>query len=138
VVQTFETFRGVAYPWLCDQMGHLNTAKYVEMFDVAGFHLLHLLGLPAADQDFGWADVRQEIDYKAEVPLGALVVIRSGLLKAGGSSLRARHVMESADGGNTHAVMEVVTVRLDLHARRAAPLPREFRERAGELVMPDA
>lgn len=44
-----ETYRGVAFPWLCDHTGQLNTSKYVEMFDVAGHHLFHIFGLPPAN-----------------------------------------------------------------------------------------
>ena len=30
-----ETYRGVAYPWLCDSMGHMNTQFYAAMYDSA-------------------------------------------------------------------------------------------------------
>ena len=130
-----ETFRGVAFPWHCDQMGHLTTSRYVEMFDVAGYHLLHRIGLTACPEAaIGLADVRQEIDYKSEVPLGGLVVIQSSILKVGRSSLRARHNMTSVDGDLLHAVMEVVTVRFDLTERKSMPFPAEIATRAAALL----
>lgn len=122
-----ETFRGVAFPWLCDQMGHLTTSRYVEMFDVAAYHLVHRLGLGHhPETGMGLADVRQEIDYRAEVPLGGLVLIRSGLLEVGRSSYRARHVMTDAAGEVEHATMVAVTVRFDLAARTSVQLPDGF------------
>lgn len=121
-----ETFRGVAFPWLCDQMGHLTTSRYVEMFDVASYHLFWKIGLEHdAEGQFGLADVRQEIDYSREVPLGALVLIRSGVLEVGRSSIRCRHVMSGTDGLTVHAVLEAVTVRFDLHIRKSVALPGE-------------
>lgn len=39
-----ETFKGIAHPWLCDIMGHLNTRNYMAMFDNASMYFLSLLG----------------------------------------------------------------------------------------------
>ena len=39
-----ETFRGVAAPWLCDAMGHMNTRHDAAMFDDALLHSLVKLG----------------------------------------------------------------------------------------------
>jgi acyl-CoA thioesterase FadM len=134
-----ETYRGVVSPWLADQMGHLTTSKYVEMFDVASYHLMHALGdRPATDRTMGWADVRHTIDYKAEVGVGALVLIRSGVLKTGRTSFSARHVMTDPDGEVLHAVLEAATVRFDLVARKASPLPEGFAGRAAGLMIEDA
>jgi len=105
------------------------------MFDVATHHFFHLMGLPPVNAQFGLADVRQEIDYLAEAPMGALLLIRSGLLKVGGSSIRTRHVMTDPHGTITHAVLETVTVRLDMAARKSAPFPSEFASRAQQLML---
>jgi acyl-CoA thioesterase FadM len=131
-----ETYRGVVFPWLADQMRHLTTSRYVEMFDVASYHLLHRLRFgydPSAN--LGLADVRHEIDFKAEVAVGGLVLIRSGVISFGRSSFRARHVMTDADGAIVHAVMEAVTVHFDLAARKAIPLPPDFAARAAAVMV---
>lgn len=122
-----ETYRGVVYPWLADQMGHLTTSRYVEMFDTAFYHLVHLLGEPPVGEGaLGWADVRQTIDYRHEARMGALVLIRSGIVRTGRTSLVARHVMSSADEDVVHAIMEATTVRFDLSERKAVPLTAAF------------
>ena len=134
-----ETYRGVVFPWLADQMGHLTTSKYVEMFDVASYHLLYALGdRPDGGKALGWADVRQAVEYKAEVGIGALVLIRSGVIKTGRTSYTARHVMTGPDGATVHAVMEATTVRFDLIARKAVPLPEAFAALASNLMSEDA
>lgn len=131
----FETYRGVVFPWLCDQMGHLTTSRYVEMFDVASYHFMHLIKAPPTDSEMGFADVRQEIDYRDEVRAGALVLIKSALLRVGRTSFRARHVMSDPDENRVHAVMEAVTVRFDLKARQASPLPEFFSASAATFVL---
>ncbi|WP_156318091.1 thioesterase family protein [Blastomonas sp. AAP25] len=120
-----ETHRAVAFPWLCDQMGHLTTFRYVEMFDVASYHLMHALGDRPAGQnaELGWADVNHTIDYKAEVAIGALLLIRSGVVRTGRNSIVTRHVMTDPDATIEHAILTATTVRFDLVARKSAPLP---------------
>lgn len=133
-----ETFRGVAFPWLTDQMGHMTTSRYIEMFDVAAYHFFHMIGFRHdLDQYIGLADVRQEVDYKDEVAVGALVLIRSGLVSVGRSSLRVRHVMTDPDQTKVHAVMEAVTVRFDLQARRSMQLPDDFAGRIATFKIED-
>jgi acyl-CoA thioester hydrolase len=128
---TFETFRGVAHPWLCDAFGHLNTRHHMAMFDDAGFHFLHLLVAAAGEApspQLGWADVSLKVALRAEVPLGALVVIRTELLGLGRTSTTYRHEMRAADDDRLHSECECVTVRFDLDARKAAPLPAGLAE----------
>ena len=43
--KTLETYRGVAYPWSIDQMGHMNVASYTARFDEETWHFLAHLGL---------------------------------------------------------------------------------------------
>ena len=131
-----ETFRGVAHPWLCDVFEHLNTRHQMAMFDDAGFHLLHAIGPDAASlaaDRKGWADVRLEVDLAHEVPKGALVVVRSHVVKLGRSSVTHHHAMHGLDDDRVHSRLQVVTVFFDLEARKAAALPDLVRERAATL-----
>ena len=128
--RVIETFRGMVYPWQCDHQGHLNTKEYVGMFDAAFWHHLSAMGFTRAYLDAenrGFADVKDTIEYKAEVPVGARIVIESGLLKVGRSSITALHVMRDADTGETAATSEKITVYFDLAARQSAPLPDDMR-----------
>lgn len=135
-MSAIETYRGVVFPWLADQMGHLTTSRYVEMFDVASYHLLHIAGLGHDSEcRTGLADVRQEIDYREEVLVGGLTMIRSGFVSLGRTSFRTRHVMTGADGSVIHSVLEAVTVRFDLAARQSLPLPEGFAERIVDLMI---
>lgn len=131
------TFRGMAHPWLCDTMGHLNTRHYAAMFDDASFTFLHIAGGDVeaiAGPRLGWADVRHEIDFLHEVPMGTLVTVRTRLVKLGGKSMTYRHVMRDLPQGEVRATMQVVTVLFDLDARKAVPIEGAMRARAEALL----
>jgi acyl-CoA thioester hydrolase len=120
-----ETARAVAFPWLCDSMGHLATQHYVAIFDVASYHFLGQIAPSVralATQGRGWADVRHEIDYRGEVYAGELLTVRTRLVRRGRTSVKYQHEM-TGDDGSVRAEMLVVTVHFDLKKRVTLPLP---------------
>lgn len=130
------TFVGVAHPWMCDTMGHMNVRHYAAMFDDASFQLLgHIAGLDGAEANgIGWADVRTEIDYKHETKAGTLITIRSAVVKLGRTSVTFEQVMAGSLDGVVHAQSRTTSVCFDLAARAAVPLVAAMRERAGRLL----
>jgi acyl-CoA thioester hydrolase len=131
-----ETYRGVAYPWLCDSMGHMNTQFYCTLYDGASFHFLSMIAPYGehAPRQCGWADVKQTIEYKEEVRAGTLLVISSRLLRIGSSSIGYRHEMRNAETGTLHSTSEHVTVLFDLKARKSTPLDAAARSRAEAML----
>ena len=122
--QSLVTYVGVAHPWMCDVMGHMNVRHYAAMFDDASFQLLgHVAGVEGlSDTSRGWADVRSEVEYKHETRAGALLTIHSRVIKAGRSSVTFEQVMSGSLDGVVHAVNRTVSVRFDLIARTAVAL----------------
>ncbi|WP_455274730.1 acyl-CoA thioesterase [Rhizobium herbae] len=133
--QSLVTYVGVAHPWMCDVMGHMNVRHYAAMFDDASFQLLgHIAGTGGlADTSRGWADVRSEVEYKHETKAGALLTIRSRVVKAGRSSVTFEQVMAGSLDGVVHAVNRTVSVRFDLVERVAVALDADMRTRAEAL-----
>jgi acyl-CoA thioester hydrolase len=132
-----ETFRGVVYPWDCDQMGHLNVQHYVGMYDQASVHLFAAFGLSHAhgrETNMGFADVRHVIEYKGELGPGAAGRMEGRVTGIGNSSIRHEHRLLDIDTDEVAATFEVVSVYFDLRARTSTPLPQEFRERAQALI----
>lgn len=126
-----ETFRGVVYPRHCDHQGHMNTMYYVGMFDAAFWHLFSAMGFTRAymgAQHTGFFDVKDTIEYKAEQPVGSLVVVESGLLKVGRSSVTGYHRMYNPETRETAATSEKVTVYFDLEARKTTAIPDDLRK----------
>lgn len=137
--QAFESNRGVAHPWLCDVMRHLNTRNYMAAFDDAGMHFLSALGYDFAEAQaggFGWADVNVELDLKAEVPQGVLFRVESSVVKLGGKSITVRHAMTDLAGEAVFATATVVTVFFDMSARKAATIPDNYRDAAEQYMAP--
>jgi acyl-CoA thioester hydrolase len=131
-----ECYRGVAYPWHCDSMGHMNTQFYAAMYDSATFHFLSRLA-PYGELEqrkLGWADARQLIEYKQEVRAGALIVIRSVLRQLGNKSVECLHEMRNAETDVLHSTSENVVVLFDLAKRAAAPLDDDIRRRGAALL----
>ncbi len=125
-----ETFRGVVYPWHCDHQGHMNTMHYVGMFDQAFWHHMSALGFTREymDQNHGgFVDVRDTIEYKSEQGVGSLVVIESGLIKIGNTSMTAIHRMRNIETEELAATSEKISVYFDLKERSKAPFPDDLR-----------
>jgi acyl-CoA thioester hydrolase len=133
--QSLVTYVGVAHPWMCDVMGHMNVRHYAAMFDDASFQLLgHIAGAGSlADTSLGWADVRSEVEYKHETKAGALLTIRSRVIKTGRSSVTFEQIMSGSLDGLVHAVNRTVSVRFDLVGRVAVGLDADMRTRAEVL-----
>lgn len=135
MVVAVETFRGVAYPWSCDSMGHMNTQFYAALYDGASFHFLSRLAPYSELQKsgLGWADVRQVIEYKHEIRSGSLLVVRTTLQRLGTKSVQYLHELRNAETDALHSTSEQVTVLFDLEKRVAAPLDDAIRRRGTEL-----
>ena len=139
MTNTVETYRGVAYPWNCDSMGHMNTQFYAALYDGASFHFLSMLA-PYSELrklGLGWADVRQIIEYKHEVRSGSLLVVRTTLKRLGNKSVEYLHQLRNAETDELHSTSEQVTVLFDLNKRAAAPLDNAIRSR-GKTLNPEA
>lgn len=134
-----ETFRGVVFPWHCDAMGHMSVQHQMPLLDNAVYHLLGFFGPAAGEVDgrnAGWADVSHEIRYLHELVAGDLLVLASGILSVGRSSLRHRTILSRRPDAEPCTILEGVTVRFDLDARKATPLSDRERAIAGQLMLP--
>jgi acyl-CoA thioester hydrolase len=126
--------RSVVHPWLCDLMGHLTTRHYMAIFDDASYVLLSRTGWSATEPEWagkGWADVRHEIDYVAEVSAGTVVEIHGTVTKVGRTSIDSTMEMRKLHNGEVAAKLVAKTVFFDLAARKATPITDEMRARAG-------
>ena len=121
-----ETFRAVVYPWHCDHQGHMTVMHYVGMFDAAFWQLLSAQGFTRAymaEHKTGFVGVRDTIEYLSELPVASCVVIESGLIKVGSTSVVSFNRMRDSETGQLAATSETVSVYFDLEARQKTPLP---------------
>jgi acyl-CoA thioester hydrolase len=133
-----ETFRGVVYPWLCDQLGHMNAQHYVGMFDQGAFHLLSAAGMNMGgmkETGFSFADVQHVIQFKGEQHAGSLVVIEGCVRRIGKKSVTLFQQMKNAETGEVAATTEITTVYFDLTARAARAIPDTLRESMSNVLV---
>ena len=128
----------VAHPWLCDIMGHVTTRHYVAIFDDASYLFLFKVfgwsGDDAAERGQGWADVRHEIEYLAEVAAGDLVEIRAEFAKVGNKSITIRYEMFNLNKQEIAATLVSTSVLFDLNERQAIALTEDMRSAAAALL----
>jgi acyl-CoA thioester hydrolase len=130
------TYKGVVYPWECDQMGHMNVMWYTGKFDQATWSLLAELGITRAyieDQHCGMAAVQQNTSYKQELLAGDVVVVRSEVLEVREKVIRFQHEMRNVQTGQVAAVTELTGVHMDRRTRKSCPLPASIRAAAEAL-----
>lgn len=126
--------RSVVHPWLCDMMGHLTTRHYMAIFDDASYVLLSQTGWSATEPEWagkGWADVRQEIDYLAEISAGTVLEIHGAVTKIGRTSIEIAMEMRKLHNGEVASKLVAKTVFFDLVARKATPITDEMRALVG-------
>jgi acyl-CoA thioester hydrolase len=120
--RTFETFRGVVYPWECDHMGHMNVRFYQARFDEATWQLFGMLGLTPEylrREGRGMAAVEQHTRYLKEALPGDLIGMRSRVLEITGKSIRFTHLLLNSVSGEALAETTFTGVHLDTTTRRS-------------------
>lgn len=131
------TYRGVVYPWHCDQMGHMNVMWYVGKFDEATWQVFHHIGLTPTflrDQGRGMAAVRQEISYRRELIAGDVITIRSTVLEMRERVMRFYHEMWNDERDQIAATTILTGVYLDTNSRQATTFPDEIVARAKQMI----
>ena len=124
--------RGIAHPWLCDHMGHMNTRHIMGFLDDAAQHLFSLLGVRQSEI-LGLADVRHEIQYLSEIPVGRLVHVDCGVVDIGRSSLTYAQRLFVTDTMTQCVDCFAKTVLFDRMKRKSAPLPDDVRRAAERM-----
>ena len=130
--------RDTVKPWEVDRRGHADWPAHIHRFSASNGHAIANLGMTPAymrDQRRGFSTFEFRLRFLGLLRTGDLVAVRTGLLHVGGSSIRLFHRMTNAGSGALIATLEQSGVHLDLDARRPAPLPDDFRERAGRMLI---
>ena len=110
---------------------------YVHRFSDACLFAIEAIGMTESyrrEADRGFATFETRLALEPSSPEdGSGIVVTSGVIAIGGSSLRLLHRMRAARDGRLVAQFYQAGVHFDLAARRAAPWPPELRDRAEAL-----
>jgi acyl-CoA thioester hydrolase len=131
------TYRGVTYPWQCDQIGHMNITFYVAKFDEANWNLFASIGITPSylrEGKFGVAGVQQNITYKRELLAGDVIEIRTQILEIRDKVIRFFHEMTNIETADVAATCEITAVHMDRNTRKSCPFPAAIRKAAEQRL----
>ena len=113
----------------------------VHRFSASNAHLLAAFGLTPAymrEKRRGFSTFEFQLTMGGEVRAGDPLLVRSGLVHVGNSSMRLLHVMIDARTGVEVASLQQSGVHFDQERRRPTPLPDDLRARALAVLVPTA
>ena len=125
--------RDTVKPDEVDATGQLAPSAAVQRFSASNAHVLAAFGLTPAymrEQRRGFSTFEFQLAMGGEVRPGDPLVVRSGLVHLGKSSMRILHVMTDAGTGAEVASLHQSGVHFDQDRRRPVPLPDDLRARA--------
>ena len=114
-------------------------AAYIHRFSASNSHVIAAFGMTPSymrEQRRGFSTFEFQFGATRALRPDTHIVVRSGLLHVGTSSLRLFHVMSDARTGAELATLLQAGVHLDMDARRPTPLPAELLDRARTLLVP--
>jgi acyl-CoA thioester hydrolase len=122
--------------WI-DYNGHMNLAYYVLAFDYATDALFDFLGCGAAYKeatDFSTFTLEGHVTYDREVLEGEPLLFKTWLLDYDAKRIHYFHEMWHAEAGYLASTNELISIHIDMAARRSAPFPETILGRL-EAVM---
>ena len=122
-----------------DVTGQLALQAAVHRFSASNAHVLTAFGLTPAymrEHRRGFSTFEFQLAMGGNVQPGDPLVVRSGLVHVGKSSMQILHVMTDARTGAEVASLHQSGVHFDQDRRRPIPLPDDLRARALAVVNP--
>lgn len=119
------TYSGKVLPEWIDHNGHMNLAYYVLAFDLATDVFFDQFGLNQTYRDrTGCSTFAGNIHvfYKSELHEGDAFTVRSTLLGFDEKRIRYMNQMYRADDGSEVALVEGLSLHVDLRIRRVCPM----------------
>ncbi|MDQ2755030.1 MAG: thioesterase family protein [Actinomycetota bacterium] len=115
-------------PEFTDANGHMNIARYLELYSRAGWVAFSRVGLGEQTALAGGPatfDAEHYLRYAAEVHAGDEVTVHSRLVGRSDKAVHHVHLMLDRTTGTVASTFEAVSVSIDLTVRRPTPFPPE-------------
>jgi acyl-CoA thioester hydrolase len=135
------TVRDRVKPLDLDPEGNFTLAAFVHRFTAACMQGLAAIGATAGylhTERRGYSTFELALRITRSPQLGSAVLVETGIVHLGNSSIRFLHRMTDPTDGGELALLSQFGVQLDLDTRRPAPLPEPLRSAATRLVVPVA
>ncbi len=134
-----DAYRDSTKPWEIDVVGHVGFQFYIHRFSAALAQYMARMGLtPNAMREYrrGYSTFEFQLRFKRELNVGEMVVVKTGLVHLGNSSIRFLHRLYNVQTGELAASLSQYGVLLDLDQRRPARLPEAVQEQAAAMLIP--
>jgi acyl-CoA thioester hydrolase len=135
------TARDRVKPMDLDPDGNFALAAFVHRFTAGCMQALAAIGATASyfeTERRGFSTFELALQITGLPRLGSPVLVETGVLHLGNSSVRLLHRMSDPADGSEFARLGQFGVQLDLDARRPAALPEALRSAAARLLVPAA
>jgi acyl-CoA thioesterase FadM len=135
------TARDHVKPFDLGSDGNFTLAAFVHRFTAGCVQALAAIGATADymhTERKGFSTFELSLQVSALPRLGSPVLVETGIVHLGNSSIRFLHRMCDPANGSELARLGQYGVQLDLDARRPAALPEALRAAAGRLLVPAA
>jgi acyl-CoA thioesterase FadM len=119
--------------------GNFALAAFVHRFTAGCMQALAAIGATASYLEAerkGFSTFELALRVAGLPRLGSPVLVETGIVHLGNSSVRFMHRMSDPDDGHEFARMGQFGVQLDLETRRPAALPEALRTAAARLLVP--
>ena len=135
------TARDRVKPMDLDANGDFTLAAFVHRFTAGSIQALAAIGASAGylqTERRGYSTFELALEVRGSPRLGDAVLVETGILHLGNSSIRFVHRLCNPMTGSEFARLGQFGVQLDLDARRPAALPQALRSAAARLLVPVA
>ena len=122
----FARYEAEVLPAWIDANNHMNMAYYVVIFDLATDDMWDELGIGAAykrGSAHGTFAARGHIAYENEMRLGERGLVSSQIMGVDAKRLHTVHELVRRQDGKRAATFELLSLHVDLEARRVTPWP---------------
>jgi acyl-CoA thioester hydrolase len=129
--------REAVRPEWIDYNGHMNLAYYMLAFDHATDAFFDYIGLGERymkDADASTFTLEAHITYEREMLAGAPMRFETQLLGHDAKRLHYMHFMYHAEEGWLASTNELISLHVDMTARRAAPMPEPVLRRLDAIA----
>lgn len=134
-----ESARDRVKAWEVDERGELALSGLVHRFAGGCLQLASAIGITPdyiRRERRGFSTFETRLHIEAPPPgAGDAVLLKSGILGSGNSSVRMLHELFMAKTGESLALFYQSGVHFDLEGRRSVPLTAEQKKRAGDLLI---
>ncbi|MDP6709674.1 MAG: thioesterase family protein [Alphaproteobacteria bacterium] len=134
----YETYRGMAQAWECDQVAHFTVAYYFDRFSDSVLGAMEAIGL---GQDYmartgcSIASVDCHVRWLEELRGGDVLHIESGVIGIDDKRVRLGHKVYNSANGALCATFEQLAVHFDMKRRKSLPFDVAEREAIAGLAI---